>query len=126
MSKYIEQDYIGSAVSHLPTRIIQTEHGIDLFVPVTDAIEIIKNAPGINIVCCCECKYRKHRVDLQNDYCIQHSKVLYSTDGYCSWGDKKTDPDCDTCQYMNDVKAWNRGICDNCDGGSNYKPPNTK
>ena len=47
MSRYIEQDYIGSAVAHLPTKILQTEHCIELVVPVTDVIEIIKNAPTI-------------------------------------------------------------------------------
>ena len=46
-------------------------------------------APSIDICFCRECKYRKHRVDFQNDYCIQHSKVLYSTDGYCSWGERE-------------------------------------
>jgi hypothetical protein len=47
MSRYIEQDYIGSAVAHLPTKILQTEHGIELVISVTDVIEIIKNAPTI-------------------------------------------------------------------------------
>ena len=51
----------------------------------------IMTAPSIDIVRCRECKYRKHRVDFQNDYCIQHSKVLYSTDGYCSWGERSSE-----------------------------------
>lgn len=57
---------------------------------VLGAINYIKHrAQTIDIVRCGECKYRKHRVDFQNDYCIQHSKVLYSTDGYCSWGERE-------------------------------------
>ena len=55
MSRYIEQDFIGSAVSNLPTTILQTEHSIELVVPVTDVIKIIKNAPSIDIVRCQEC-----------------------------------------------------------------------
>ena len=92
MSRYIEQDYIGSAVSHLPTKIIQTEHGIDLFVPVTDAIEIIKNAPGINIVCCREC--RRVREDGGHANCggylyCRKWKTLVDEDSYCSWGERE-------------------------------------
>lgn len=52
-------------------------------------VDAIQSAPSIDICFCRECKCRKHRVDFQNDYCIQHSKVLYSTDGYCSWGERE-------------------------------------
>ena len=73
MSRYIEQDYIGSAVAHLPTKTLQTEHGIELVVPVTDVIEIIKNAPSIDIVRCGECKwqgfYRHCRYFRDIDFC---------------------------------------------------------
>ena len=50
----------------------------------------LAHQPGIDIVRCGECKYRKHRVDFQNDYCIKHSKVLYDTGGGCSWGKRSS------------------------------------
>ena len=44
------------------------------------------DAPSIDICFCKECRYRKNRIDYKKDYCIKHSKVLYDTDGGCSWG----------------------------------------
>ena len=58
----------------------------ETLVSVFDAID---DAPRIDIVRCGECKYRNYRIDYQMDYCIQHSKVLYTTDGGCSWGKPK-------------------------------------
>ena len=75
MSRYVKQDYIGSAVAQLPTKILQTEHGIELVVPVTDVIKTIKNAPSINIVRCEECKY--------GEACSN-----YYDDGFCSTGER--------------------------------------
>ena len=74
MSRYIEEKWLNKRIKDSYRERI----GLD-------------SAPSIDIVRCGECKYRTHRVDLQNDYCIQHSKVIYSTDGYCSWGERKGD-----------------------------------
>ena len=82
MSRYIEQDFIGSAVSNLPTTILQTEHSIELVVPVTDVIETIKNAPSIDIVRCSECKH--------SEFCekkIHRHGIAYSID-FCSYGSR--------------------------------------
>ena len=86
MSRYIEHDYIGSAVAHLPTKPIQTEHGIELVVSVTDVIEIIKNAPSINIVRCVECK--RENYELSGIRCGL-SDALMGEDGCCSIGERK-------------------------------------
>jgi len=91
MSRYIDADEFGRCLQNYRPYVdsgrfnaIQTEVN-----QVLDCIEYeIEDAPNIDIVRCKKCKYRKHRVDFQNDYCIQHSKVLYSTDGYCSWGER--------------------------------------
>ena len=72
MSRYIEEKWLNKRIKDSYRERI----GLD-------------SAPSIDIVRCGECKYCKHRVDFKNDYCIQHSKVLYSTDGYCSWGERE-------------------------------------
>ena len=51
----------------------------------------IEEAPSIDIVRCEECKYRKNRIDYEKDYCIEHSKVIYNTDGYCSWAERSSE-----------------------------------
>ena len=56
-------------------------------VPLAD----ISESPSIDIVCCGECKYRKNRIDYEKDYCIEHSKVIYNTDGYCSWAERSSE-----------------------------------
>ena len=56
-------------------------------VPLAD----IDAAPSIDIVRCGECKYRKNRIDYEKDYCIEHSKVIYNTDGYCSWAERSSE-----------------------------------
>ena len=90
MSRYIERDYIGSTVSHLPTEILQTEHGIELIVPVTDVIEIIKNAPSVNIVRCGECRYRIDDDSFVSGHiCLKrraNGGAFCEDDDFCSYG----------------------------------------
>ena len=102
MSRYIDADAMKKDVARL--HVLNDEAEIrrayeynphvtstdfeETLVSVFDAID---QAPSIDIVRCKECKYRKNRVDFQNDYCIQHSKVLYNTDGYCSWAERSSE-----------------------------------
>ena len=55
----------------------------------TEFDQEIMVAPSIDICFCKKCKYRKNRIDYKKDYCIKHSKVLYDTDGGCSWGERE-------------------------------------
>ena len=84
MSRYIEAEWLKELY-----KPYESYNGKELAVPIGAILANIDDAPSIDIVRCKKCKYRKHRVDFQNDYCIQHSKVLYSTDGYCSWGERE-------------------------------------
>lgn len=58
---------------------------------VNFAIKVIEGAPSIDIVRCGECKYRKNRIDYEKDYCIEHSKVIFNTDDYCSWAERSSE-----------------------------------
>ena len=89
MSRYIDADEFERCLRNYRPYVdsgrfnaIQTEVN-----QVLDCIEYeIEDAPSIDIVQCKECRYRKYRIDYEKEYCLQHSKVLYSTDGGCSWG----------------------------------------
>lgn len=90
MSRYIERDDIGSAVAYLPTKVLPTEKGIELVVPVTDVIEIIKNVPSIDIVRCGECKHGQYREDFDDYLCDQLGLGLVNdADFFCSYGERR-------------------------------------
>ena len=58
---------------------------------INKVTRLMIDAPSIDIVRCGECKYRKNRIDYERDYCIEHSKVIYNTDGYCSWAERSSE-----------------------------------
>lgn len=77
MSKYIDADAL---IADLDKGLWGKDYDKVL------AEAIIREAPSIEIVRCKECRYRKYRIDYEKEYCLQHSKVLYNTNGGCSWG----------------------------------------
>ena len=57
MSRYIVREYIGNVISNLPVEVFYKEGKTLLLVPITKVINVIKDAPSIDIVQCGECKY---------------------------------------------------------------------
>ena len=80
MSRYIDANALAHKV------VINSD--ADFINKVT---RLMIDAPSIDIVRCGECKYRKNRIDYERDYCIEHSKVIYNTDGYCSWAERSSE-----------------------------------
>ena len=58
--------------------------------PRAQAIKAIKSVPSVNIIHCQECKYCSYRVDYKKDYCTQLTRILFSRNGFCSWGERTT------------------------------------
>ena len=60
MSRYIETEYIGRTINHLPTRYVQAERdetAMDIVISKIDVIKAIASAPSIDIIKCKNCIY---------------------------------------------------------------------
>jgi hypothetical protein len=91
MSRYIETEYIGRTINHLPTRYVQAERdetAIDIVVSKIDIAEAIASAPSIDIVRCQDCKWAKANGTYQ--WCGRlDSTARITADDFCSYGERE-------------------------------------
>jgi hypothetical protein len=63
---------------------------------------------------------RHGEVTLRTDKVVEIADYIQSIRRDFIDGCIEIPPSCDTCRFREDVKAWNRRVCDNCVSGSNY------
>ena len=63
---------------------------------------------------------RHGEVTLSTDKVLEIANYIQLTRTSLTDGCIEIPPSCDTCRFRDDVKAWNRRVCDDCISGSNY------
>lgn len=94
MSRYIETEYIGRTINHLPIRYVQAERdetAIDIVVSKIDVVKAIVSAPSIEIVRCKECKHGTYCEEAEMYICNANDQDLYEAEHFCSYGERRSE-----------------------------------